>query len=107
MIEHKGERWYASISEFLHAWTGVHLTKSHVCGQSTIDCPRKRCSFCTAENISPDERSGAMKAVIEGERLQMELLELLRIPLVHSEREPDGSDALKVTFRFLFLQQLQ
>ena len=55
----------------------------HTCGKVDLcEATEKRrdvCSFCAAMAIHPEKRSTAMKIVIEGEELQLELLRLLKV----------------------------
>ena len=73
----------------------------HTCGNSHTDreglpTPRELCSFCAATAVSPDKRTNAMRMVIEGEQLQMEMLELLNaIPDLESI-EAQHDNLLKV-----------
>ncbi len=77
----------------------MDLPRSHKCGiygRERDAIPRKRCSFCAALATSPDERTYGMKAIIEGEQLQMEMLELLRCTRPLSGLEQDYNNMSKV-----------
>ena len=79
----------------------------HICGDCNKDevtHSRKRCSFCTARTLAPEERSGAMKAIIEGERMQMELLKLLQSLTDKKETEAFRRNVTKVPWRSLCLE---
>ena len=59
---------------------GMDDFRFHGCGHCTWGEGREYrevCSFCAAKAVSPEKRSGAMKAVFKGEQLQQEILELL------------------------------
>ncbi len=58
--------------------TGPDGIATHVCETFDTIEGRKACSYCAAMAVSSDERSSAMKAVIEGEQLQMEIIKLLQ-----------------------------
>ncbi len=48
--------------------------------------------------ISSEERSGAMKTVIEGEQLQLGMMQLLQITRLFSGRQEDYDNMVKVEF---------
>ena len=54
--------------------------------------------------ISSEERSGAMKTVIEGEQLQLEMMQLLQITRPCSGRQEDYDNMVKVEFFALMCQ---
>ena len=54
--------------------------------------------------ISPEERSGAMKTVIEGEQLQLEMMQLLQITRPFSGRQEDYDNMVKVELFALIRQ---
>lgn len=64
----------------------LHRCKECTVSQGTRS--RGVCSFCSAMSTSPENRSPAMRTVIEGEKLQLELLNL--------KRDASDEDLLKV-----------
>lgn len=53
----------------------------HICGECFTDEKGNRrdvCAFCAAMATSPDKRTRSMQTVIEGEKLQLEMLQLLK-----------------------------
>lgn len=69
----------------------------HICekiGGSTS--ARAICSYCAAVDISPDKRSSAMKTVIQGEQLQMGILNLLQKSATLVDSDAIGVNLLEV-----------
>jgi hypothetical protein len=63
---------------------------------------RAICSYCTAVDISPDKRSSAMKTVIQGEQLQMGILDLLQKSATLVDSDAIGVNLLEVRSAFPF-----
>ncbi len=72
--------------------------RAHVCGKykGTLAIARAVCSFCVAKAVSPGRRSGAMKMIIAGEKLQLEVLELLHTICPCSSAAADKAATLNV-----------
>lgn len=53
----------------------------HICdnlNSHSSTSPRNVCSYCAAIATSPDNRCTSMRRVIQGEQLQIEMIELLK-----------------------------
>ncbi len=77
----------------------------HTCGK--FKCKgefRDVCSFCAAIATSPEKRSKAMEVVIDGEKLQLEMQELLRMMPLIVDVEAKRRNVLKVRMNKLHIR---